>query len=107
MRRCRTLVSNLERMAVRATSHRKEGHLAGKKPERRDVTPNTSGGWDVRKPGAKRASAHEPTQKDAINRGREILGNKGGGELRIKGTDGKVRDQNTVPKGNDPRSSKG
>ena len=81
--------------------------MAGKKPERRDVTPNPQGGWDVKKPGAARASAHTDTQAAATSRGREILRNAGGGELRIKGTDGKVRAQDTVPKGNDPRSSKG
>ena len=61
----------------------------------------------MRKPGAGRASAHTDTQKEAINRGREILGNAGGGELRIKGENGRVRAQDTVPKGNDPRTSKG
>lgn len=81
--------------------------MAGKRPERRDVTPNPRGGWDVRKPGAQRASSHHDTQKQAIDKGRQILTNKGGGELRVKGTDGKVRAQDTVPKGNDPRRTKG
>ncbi len=81
--------------------------MASKKPERRDVTPNPKGGWDVKRPGGQRASSHHGTQKAAIERGRQVLQNKGGGELRIKGTDGKVRAQDTVPKGNDPRGSKG
>lgn len=81
--------------------------MARKEPERRDVTPNPKGGWDVQRPGGQRASSHHDTQEAAINKGREILGNKGGGELRIKGTDGRVREQDTIPKGNDPRQRKG
>lgn len=81
--------------------------MASKNPERRDVTPNPKGGWDVRRPGSKRASSHHDTQEAAIDKGNQILENEGGGELRIKGTNGKVREQNTVPKGNDPRKRKG
>ena len=47
----------------------------------RHVVPNPEGGWDVRAPGASRASSHHDTQADAIDRGREIVGNAGGGEL--------------------------
>jgi hypothetical protein len=76
-------------------------------PERRVVKPNPEGGWDVAARGAERASAHRDNQADAIDRAREILGNLGGGELEIRGRDGEVRKQDTVPHGNDPRSSKG
>lgn len=79
----------------------------GSKPRRRDVTPSKDGGWDVRAPGSSRASAHHDTQQEAIGAGRRILENQGGGELRIKGRDGRVRKQDTVPRGNDPRRSKG
>lgn len=68
----------------------------------RDVVPNADGGWDVVKPGAQRASTHHDTQADAINRGREIVRNLGGGELRIHGRDGQIRDSDTVFPGNDP-----
>lgn len=81
--------------------------MVSKKPKRRDVTPNPQGGWDVKNPEGSRASSHHETQKDAIDRGREILGNEGGGELRIKGEDGRVREQDTIPKGSDPRRRKG
>jgi hypothetical protein len=76
-------------------------------PERRIVEPNPEGGWDVTARGAERASAHYEKQADAIDRARGILGNLGGGELEIRGSDGRVRKQDTVPRGNDPRSSKG
>lgn len=73
----------------------------------RHVVPNPDGGWDVKAPGAQRASSHHDTQSDAIDRGREIIGNAGGGELNIHGRDGAIRAKDTIPKGNDPRSSKG
>jgi hypothetical protein len=68
----------------------------------RHVVPNPTGGWDVVKPGAERASSHHDTQQQAIDRGREIVHNLGGGELRIHGRDGQIRDSDTVAPGNDP-----
>lgn len=55
-------------------------------------------GWAVKKPGADRASNRTDTQKAAIDRARQIVGNQGGGEVRIQGQDGKFRDgQRSVP----------
>lgn len=68
----------------------------------RHVVPNPEGGWDIKKPGASRSSGHEDTQVAAIRRAKEIVGNQGGGEVRIHGRDGKIRDSDTVPPGNDP-----
>lgn len=68
----------------------------------RDVVPTADGNWAVRAPNADRASGVFPRQADAIDRAREIIGNLGGGELRIHGRDGRIRDSDTVPKGNDP-----
>ena len=73
----------------------------------RHVVPNPNGGWDVKAPGSTRASAHTNTQADAINRGREIINNAGGGELNIHGRNGAIRAKDTIPKGNDPRGTKG
>jgi len=73
----------------------------------RHVVPNANGGWDVKAPGSTRASAHTNTQADAINRGREIITNAGGGELNIHGKNGAIRAKDTIPKGNDPRGTKG
>ena len=67
----------------------------------RHVVPNPEGGWDVKKPGASRASAHEDTQAAATSRAREITGNTGG-ETVIHGRDGQIRDKDTSPKGHDP-----
>ena len=68
----------------------------------RDVVQRPDGTWAVTKPGAQRASAVTPTQGAAADRASTILHNDGGGELRIHGTDGKVRDQRTIAPGNDP-----
>ena len=68
----------------------------------RHVVPNPEGGWDVVAPNSGRASSHHGTQAEAIARAREIVHNTGGGELVIHGTDGRIRDSDTVPPGHDP-----
>ena len=68
----------------------------------RHVVPNPGGGWDVKKPHAQRASAHADTKREAEQRGREIVHNAGGGELRIHGLDGRIQDSDTVTPGHDP-----
>jgi hypothetical protein len=74
--------------------------------ERRHVVPNPKGGWDIKKPGSARVSKHTETQKDAIDRAREIVRNQGGGEVRIHGKDGRIRDSDTIAPGNDPNPPK-
>ncbi|WP_430407204.1 DUF2188 domain-containing protein (plasmid) [Janibacter sp. G349] len=69
---------------------------------RRHVVPNEDGGWDVKAPGAERASAHTDTQKQAQDRARQIVHNAGGGEVVTHGRDGRIRDSDTVAPGNDP-----
>ncbi|WP_444663410.1 DUF2188 domain-containing protein [Cellulomonas sp. CW35] len=75
--------------------------------ESRHVVPNAGGGWDVRKPGASRASAHTDTQAQAQDRAREILGNAGGGEMLTHGRGGEIRAKDTIRPGNDPRNIPG
>ena len=70
--------------------------------QERHVVPKPEGGWNVEKPNAERASGHFGTQAEALARAREILGNVGGGEAVIHGRDGRIRDSDTVPEGNDP-----
>lgn len=69
---------------------------------RRMVVPSPDDGWDVKGPGAKRSSGHFDTQNEATARAKEIVGRAGGGEVTICGRDGKIRDSDTVPPGNDP-----
>ena len=59
-------------------------------------------GWAVKKGGSSRASDVSRTQAEAESRAKEIVGNLGGGEVRIQGRDGKFRDSDTVAPGNDP-----
>jgi hypothetical protein len=68
----------------------------------RHVVPNPKGGWDVKASGAKRPSAHASTQAQAERRAKEIVSNQGGGEVRIHGKDGRIRDSDTVAPGHDP-----
>lgn len=70
----------------------------------RYVQPNKErGGWDVVKEQHARASAHTRTKAEAINRGREIVHNAGGGELRIKNEQGKIIDSDTIKPGHESR----
>lgn len=68
----------------------------------RHVVPNPDGGWDVKAPGADRASSHHATQAQAERRAKELVRNLGGGEVRIHRPDGRFRDSDTVAPGNDP-----
>jgi hypothetical protein len=76
-------------------------------PKNRHVVPNPSGGWDVKKPGANRSSTHTATQREATRRASGIVRNSGGGEVRIHGRNGQIRDSNTIKPGNDPFPPKG
>jgi len=63
-------------------------------------------GWAVKKAGADRASRVSSTQREAEKEAKEIVGNLGGGEVRIQGRNGQWRDSDTVPPGNDPNPPK-
>ena len=74
---------------------------------KRIVQKRDDGDWEVRKPGADRASAITSTQAEGIDRARDILRNDGGGELQVRALDGTIRAQDTIAPGNDPESSRG
>lgn len=57
--------------------------------------------WEVVGENHERASAVRDTQAEAIDAARPIIRNAGGGELRIKGTNGRFRDSDTVAPGNE------
>lgn len=61
-----------------------------------------SGKWNIQKEGGKRASGSADTQKEAEKMAKQFSGNSGGGEVRIHGLNGKIRDSDTVKPGNDP-----
>lgn len=63
------------------------------------VVPNKNGGWDVKRNGSDRASAHTDTKKEAIDKARTISKNQDT-ELIIHNKDGKIA--NSDSHGNDP-----
>lgn len=65
------------------------------------------GKWANEKNDSEKASSVHNTQKDAIEKARQMLKNQGGGELTIKGTDGKIREKDTIPPGKDSYPPKG
>ena len=65
-----------------------------------------TGDWKVQKEGGKKASGHASTQKEAEKLAKDLSAKSGGGEVRIHGLDGRIRDSDTVFPGNDPRSVK-
>lgn len=65
------------------------------------------GGWAVAKEDRERVSGAFATQAEAIDRGREIVRNAGGGELTVLAEDGTIRQKNTVAPGHDDPSSPG
>lgn len=68
----------------------------------RHVTQHPEGGWQVTRPGARRAIERTETQAAGIDRARALLRNDGGGELVIHGRTGQIRDSDTIAPGNDP-----
>ena len=65
-----------------------------------------TGKWNIQKEGGANSSASASTQNDAEKIAKQLASNSGGGEVRIHGLDGKIRDSDTVAPGNDPRSRK-
>ncbi len=65
-----------------------------------------TGKWNIKKEGASRSSGSADTQREAEKIAKQYSGNSGGGEVRVHGLDGKIRDSDTVKPGNDPKSSK-
>lgn len=72
----------------------------GNKREVYHVTPNPKGGWDVKKEGGGRASAHSETKADAVDRGRELAKKAPLGQIKIHKQDGKIQTEHTY--GQDP-----
>jgi hypothetical protein len=65
------------------------------------ITPRDSG-WAVKTGGADRAEGIYPTQRQAEQRGREVLANRGGGELVTHDREGQIRSKDTIPPAHDP-----
>jgi len=68
----------------------------------RTVYRRNDGKWANKRNDADKASSVHKTQKDAIEAARVMLENQGGGELTVKGKNGKIRSKDTIYPGNDP-----
>lgn len=68
----------------------------------RIVYQREDGVWVNKKLDAERASGLHDTQGEAAAEAKEMLQNAGGGELIIKGRDGRIRSKDTIAPGNDP-----
>lgn len=66
------------------------------------VVKNPNGGWDVKRDKTSKASSHSEIQKEAEADAKKFAANSGGGEVRVHGMDGKIRDSDTVPLAQDP-----
>ncbi len=72
----------------------------------RTVSKRPDGTWANKKDGNDRASSVHRTQGDAQRTARDMLKKTGGGELKVKGEDGKIRSKDTIPPGRDPNPPK-
>ena len=68
----------------------------------RTVYQRSDGKWVNKRNDAERASTVHRTQKEADRAARGMLRRQGGGELTVKGRDGKFRSKDTISPGSDP-----
>jgi hypothetical protein len=73
-------------------------------PETHHVVPHSSGGWDVRRGGAERASGHFERKQQAVDFGREVSRNQQT-ELRIHNQNGRIAKSDSH--GGDPNPPRG
>ncbi|MBX7135382.1 MAG: DUF2188 domain-containing protein [Fimbriimonadaceae bacterium] len=76
------------------------------KDQDRTIYRRDDGTWVNKRNDADRASSLHDTQAEATKAGKGMLQNQGGGELTIKGVDGKFRSKDTIAPGNDPNPPK-
>ena len=66
-----------------------------------------NGKWSVIGNGNTRASSSHNTQADAYDEARRYSKNNGGGVVSVHGSNGQIREKNTIPPAHDPRNLKG
>ena len=69
----------------------------------RTIYKREDGSWINKRNDSNRATSLHRTQKDAIESARWFLKIQGGGELTIKGVNGKIRSKQTIAPGNKKR----
>ncbi len=68
----------------------------------RIVYRRPDGKWVNKRNDSERSTSVHGTQKGAVTAAKDNLINQGGGELTIKGVNGKIRSKDTIVPGNDP-----
>jgi hypothetical protein len=68
----------------------------------RTVSRRADGTWENKRNDARKASSLHKTQKEAEKAAKDMLRNQGGGELTVKGMDGRIRSKDTIAPGKDP-----
>lgn len=66
------------------------------------VSKHPDGGWQAKKEGVNKAAGIFDTQRKAEKAAKGFSANSGGGEVRIHGLDGKIRDSDTIKPAIDP-----
>ena len=81
--------------------------MPAKKSERQvfEVAPHAKDGWDVKKEGGARASAHHDTKATAIADARERAKAAALSQVRVKGKNGQIQTEWTY--GKDPHRTPG
>jgi hypothetical protein len=99
---------NAPQLVGRAASARPSRHGGFNRWQRTDErsAPRAGGGWQITGGATGGAGGAFRTQAEAERAARQELLTSGGGELVVKGRDGKVRSQNTIGR-SDPRGTKG
>ena len=69
----------------------------------RTVSRRQTGEWANKKDGASKAAGLHKTQQAAINEARKMLENSGGGELKVKNEQGKIRSKDTIEPGHESK----
>ena len=72
----------------------------------RTVSKRSDGSWANKKDGASKASSLHSTQKEAEKAAKDMLKHSGGGELKVKGENGKIRSKDTIPPAKDTNPPK-
>lgn len=68
----------------------------------RTVSQRPNGEWANKRDGADRATSLHKTQKQAEDAARRQIRQDGGGELKTKGEDGRIRSKDTIKPATDP-----
>lgn len=68
----------------------------------RTVYRRDDGKWVNKRNDADRAGSVHDRQGEAIKSAKDMLHDTGGGELIVKGLDGRIRSKDTIAPGNDP-----